>query len=778
MNFALLLGAGFLPFGFLITASVLEMRLWQRTLIAFRLYLPRTLTVDDAARWLGALSGILHPPSGSLFSLPPIVFEVLATQGGIVHHVLVPPALRSTLLASVQANLPGARLDEDPTYLEGDRRTTVAQNYTLTSRVRPLAVDRAASVSAGLVAALQPLSAYERILIQLLVTSAGTPSPVPSRAQQHTANIPGASPLWDGARAIPADAQRALRLKQREPLLYATLRIGVAAATVPRAQELVARSHSMLQGLNAPGVRLVRRLVPSFVVRRQMAARWYPLVHWPLILNAREASSVLAFPFGAQLPGLALGKARQLPPSPVIPRYGNVVGVSDYPGLADRALALVAADRLRHVHLVGPTGTGKSTLLARMALQDIAKGYGVVVIDPKGDLVSDIAARVPAARRTDVVVLDPSAAQDAIVGFNPLRASSSTASHTSDAEARELVADQVLTIFHSMYREFWGPRTDEILRAALFSLTYTDAPDGSAFTLIEVPELLTSPFLRRYVCAHPALPPYLRAFWQWFDGSLSDGERAQATGPVLNKLRAFSMRSTIRLMLGQSQGIALDQQFFQSGILLLSLAKGKVGQETANLLGSLFVAALWQATQARITLPAEERRPVFAYLDEFQDIVRLGADIGLADMLAQARGLGLSLTLAHQYLNQLPGPVKEATLGTVRTHVAFQLEWDDARALEARFAPLTSGDLSGLGTYEFALKPCVDGQTLAPVTGVTLPLSDPVNDVAELARSSRERYGLARPAIEAGLRARLGLMNQAAAGQARRFGREIIGGSP
>lgn len=352
------------------------------------------------------------------------------------------------------------------------------------------------------------------------------------------------------------------------------------------------------------------------------------------------------------------------------------------------------------------------------------------------------------------------------MGFNPLRGV------PRDEAAKELLADHVLSIFHSIYREFWGPRTDEILRAALFSLTHVPAPDGSAFTLMEVPELLTSPALRRYVSNHAALPPYLRAFWRWFEGSLSEGERAQAIGPVLNKLRAFSMRSSIRLMLGQSQGLTLDQHFFRRGILLLSLAKGKLGAEAANLLGSLFVSVLWQATQSRVALPPERRRPFFAYLDEFQDIVRLGAEGSLADMLAQARGLGLSLTLAHQYLSQLPPPVREATLGTVRTHVAFQLEWEDARALEARFAPLTRDDLSGLSTHEIALKPCVDGQTLSPVTAVTLPLGEPLQDTEALARISRERYGLPQADIEAGLHARLGIAKPM---PESRFGREPTG---
>jgi len=765
MAVALVLVVGLLVFGGVYVVSVFERRHWRRTLVAFRLYLPHNLSVDAAAHWLATIAATTHPPQLSLFLLPPVVLEVQASYWGITHYMLVAPSLRGALLAGVQATLPGTRLEETPDYLHAPGRATIAQEVTITSRKRTLALDRAESVSASLVAALQPLGPGEHILIQLLMTSAGTPSPIPSKRTAGSA----VHLLWrDGTASTDAEARRAQRLKQKEPLLAATLRMGVTATSRQRADALLSRSWSMAQGLNAPGVRLVPRLLPSVVVTSRLSARRYPLLRWPLLLNVREASALLAFPFGAHLPGLALGRARQLPPLSIIPTRGNVVGESNYPGMAGRALALSADDRLRHAHLIGPTGTGKSTLLARMALQDIASGYSVVVVDPKGDLVSDIAARVPPERCADVVVLDPSQSQTAIVGFNPLRAVS------SDGAARELIADHVLSIFHSIYREFWGPRTDEILRAALFSLTHTDAPDGSAFTLIEVPELLTSPRLRQYVCVHPALPPYLRAFWQWFDGSLSDGERAQATGPVLNKLRAFSMRNNIRLMLGQSQGVTLDHRFFQRGILLVSLAKGKIGTEAASLLGSLFVASLWQATQARINLPAEQRRPFFAYLDEFQDIVRLGSDTSLADMLAQARGLGLSLTLAHQYLNQLPGAVREATLGTVRTHVAFQLEWDDARALEARFAPLTRRDLSGLDTFEFALKPCVHGQTLSPVTGRTLPLGEPLQDADELAHTSRERYGMARPVIEAGLRTRLGAPSPVSGG---RFGRETVGSS-
>ncbi len=757
----LLLVVGLLPIGVVLAARALDMHAWRRSLQTFRLQLPQDLTIEDVVRWLSAVAATTHPPRWSLLPLPPVALEVVADHAGISHYVLVAAAARDSLLATVRAQLPAARLDAVSLPTSDQDRPMIASELSMTSHIRPLAFERAEAVSTDLLATLQPLAPNERIVIQLIMTSAGTPPPVTSTPSTQ------AVPWWlEGSVPADADAIRAQRTKHRELLLMAALRVGVSAPTRRRANALMERVWSLMQGLNAPGVLLVRRLLPSIMVAGQLQTRRYPLIHWPLLLNVREAVGLAMLPYGAYLPGLAPSRARQLPPLPNVPATGNVVGMSNYPGMTDRALVLTPSDRLRHVHLIGPTGSGKSTLLAQMVLQDIAAGHGVVVVDPKGDLVSDIAARIPPERTPDVVVLDPSEVQTAVVGFNPLR------SVFDDKASRELMADHVLNVFHSIYADFWGPRTDEILRAALFSLTHTHAPDGSIFTLMEVPELLTNPALRRYVSNHPNLPPSVRSFWQWFDGSLSDAQRVETIGPVLNKLRAFSMRSSIRLMLGQSQGVTLGHRFSRRGILLISLAKGKIGSEAANLLGSLFVATMWQTTQARVALPARHRHPIFAYLDEFQDIVRLGADDNLADMLAQARGLGLSLTLAHQYLNQLPSTVRDATLGTVRTHVAFQLEWDDARTLADRFAPVSRDDLAGLNAFEFAMKPCVEGQTLPPLTGTTLPLGEPLQDATALASASRQRYGLHRTAIEAGLQSRVSVGGTATGD---RFGREATG---
>lgn len=183
------------------------------------------------------------------------------------------------------------------------------------------------------------------------------------------------------------------------------------------------------------------------------------------------------------------------------------------------------------------------------------------------------------------------------------------------------------------------------------------------------------------------------------------------------------------------------------------------------------MAALWQSTLARAAVPAARRRPAWAYLDEFQDVLRLGTDSELADMLAQARGLGLGLVLAHQYLDQLPREVRTAVLGTARSQVVFQLDYDDAHTLERRFAPaLTAADLMGLPVHEIAMRPSIHGETRPPTTGITRPLDEPHRDPAALAERSREHYGSIRTAVEAALKARIEAPSAGKFGRTRRGG--------
>jgi hypothetical protein len=747
---------GLVLFGLVLGLRFHDAQVWRRSLVALRLHPPAGLSADNVAAWLGSLSALTHASPWWLTPHPPVVIEISATAQGIAHYLLVPESMRSALLGSVRAHLPGARIEEAPGYLDVRPRPVVAAEWRLTDRQRALGVERAEVTAIGLLASLQPLGSNEHVCVQWILTGAGTPPPVRTTSKES-----GNSILGYGARTVDAEEVRVRRLKAREgPLLHAVGRLGVLARSKPRAYALFGRTWGVLRQLDAPGAQFVRRLLPVSVVADRLTRLSLPLAAWPIVLNAREAVGVVGLPVSERpLPGLGYQVARQVPPPHGLSGSGVTVAVSNYPG-SERPLKLSPADRLRHLYVVGPAGVGKSTLLANLAVQDMEHGDGLALIDPKGDLAADVLERVPAHRRSDVIVADL-ADLSRPIGLNVLAG-------TNSEHGRELAADFVLSVLRSLWAQFWGPRTDDVLRAALLTLTHTAAQDGSAFTLVEVPELLTSLPFRRFVTDQPTVPASLRQFWTWFE-NVSDAERVQIVGPVLNKLRQFTTRTALRLSLGQTKGLNLAAVIARRRILLVTLARGIIGVEAAYLLGSLLVAGLWQATLARAALPQEQRRPFWLYLDEFHQVARL--NIQLADLLAEARGLGVGVVMANQYVSQLSPELRSAVLGTVRSQVVFQVEHDDARALEPRFAPtLSTADLSGLSAYEVALRLCSGNQVLPPMTGQTLPLPDATADANELREASRQRFGMNRADIETAIAARLGGADNAASVGRRRRG--------
>jgi hypothetical protein len=422
---------------------------------------------------------------------------------------------------------------------------------------------------------------------------------------------------------------------------------------------------------NGSGMTTVDQFERALHLRTERPARLNDATRpwlWPLRLNVSELLGVTAWPLGDDpLPGLPAKHPRLLPTDERVRNQSRVVAMGTAPGTT-RPFGLSAHDALHHTHVLGPTGTGKSTLLLNLITVDIAAGRGVIVIDPKGDLINDVLARVPEQRRGDIVVLDPS--DEAPVGLNPLARAS---------RSPELAADGVLAVFRSLYADSWGPRTEDILHASL--LTLGSREDVS---LLYLPLLLTNPGFRRSLTAKLRDPVALGPFWAWYEG-ISDAERQAAVAPVMNKLRAFLLRPAMRAVLGQARPkFALRQVFTERKVLLVSLAKGLLGQETAALLGSLVVAQMWQATLAQASVAPAKRQAVQLYIDEVQDYLRLPTD--LADALAQARGLGVGFTLAHQFLGQLSPAMRAAVLANARSRVCFQLGLDDATVM-ARLHP-------------------------------------------------------------------------------------------
>lgn len=710
--------------GLLVVGRAVEAGRLAAEHVVYRLQFPRDLAAEAVTRFLAGLNGAI--PSG-LVGMEAVAFEVTAENDRITHRLVVPARLAEAVTAALRAHLPNVRFVVDEEH--HPVRVSAARELRLCGRL--LRTDQPEAASAAVLAALQPLG-DEAAVVQWMVR----PTPY-NRLRQR----PSLLALISGRMTDTTTRDRGTeRHKSSEPLFVTVGRVGVRAPSPGRRGQLLRRLVGVLHVLTTPEAAVRVRAVPGALVARRLVQRSLPLVLWPAVVNAAELAALIGFPVGSpQLPGLVLGGCRLLPPSSLVPAHGRIVARSNYPG-TERLLAVDPLDRLRHLWVLGPTGSGKSTLLCNLIRQDAEAGAGVVVVDPMGDLVANCLDRVPPDRVRDVIVLDP--ADDRYpVGLNVL------------ADARhdpELVTDQVVGIFHRLYHAYWGPRSDDILRAAVATLVH----QPETYTLCEVPRLLTDDAFRRRLVGTLDDPIGLEPFWTSFD-NMSAGERTQAIGPVLNKLRAFTMRQRVRRVIGQVEGVDLDVALAEGKLVFVSLRKGLLGDETAALIGALFVARLWQAVQRRTGLPADRRRPVMGYLDEFQDYLALPTNV--ATMLVQARGLGLGLTLAHQNVGQLTPAVRSAVLANARSKAVFQTSADDAHTLARELAPhLGPHDLQGLGPFEVALTVAVGGQVAPPVTGVTLPLAPPTGRGQAARAWSRQTYGTDAAEVDAALRARHG----------------------
>lgn len=457
-----------------------------------------------------------------------------------------------------------------------------------------------------------------------------------------------------------------------------------------------------------------------------------------MTLTASELASLFHLP--VEDARLELAPVRRLP-SGHLPATGRLVCLAE--DAARTPVVLSQADARHHSHLIGATGAGKSTLLLTSGLDVIEAGDSALfVVDSKGDLVRDLEERIPETHLGRVIVIDPSQG-DFPVGLNVLEC--------DDPELSEVVCDSVVTIFRKSYERYWGPRTDDVLRAALLTLLR----NGDA-TLCDVPFLLQQAEGRSAYTGQLDDPVSLGSFWLDFERS-SEGQRMQAVGPVLNKLRAFLFHRNVRNMLGQARstldiGRAMDER----RIVLISLAKGQLGEETSRLLGSFLVARIWQAAMARSRRSEADRTDVNLFLEEFQDYLNLPSSID--DVLAQARGYRLCLTLANQHLGQLTSSTREALSANARTRVVFQVGQEDARYLAREFEPwMTEQQLRNLQRHQVAVRLCVDGRTEPPITGLTRPAPPSLGPeyAALVVRQSAARYGRRRAVVEAEIAARL-----------------------
>lgn len=370
----------------------------------------------------------------------------------------------------------------------------------------------------------------------------------------------------------------------------------------------------------------------------------------------------------------------------------------------NRIFGIKDKDRLYHIWAIGKTGTGKSTLLQNMAISDIQNGKGCAIIDPHGEIAENILNYIPHDRIEDVIYFNP-ADMEFPIAFNPLK--------NVHPEYHHLVGSGLISTFKKLWEANWGPRLEHILKHSL--LTLLEYRDG---TLLDIQPLLTDPAFRMKILSR-VKSQYLLAFWYNEFDKYSNALRAEAIAPILNKLGLFSSSTPIRNMVGQKKRSFQFQKIMDEGkIFIANLSKGIIGEDASTLLGCMLLTSFQLAALYRATKPEHTRRPFYLYVDEAHSYMTTS----FVDILSEARKYGLSLFLAHQYVEQLKDEIRAAVMGNAGTIISFRVGPTDAKYMMEEFYPVFNQyDLINLPRYCMYLKLMINGEASQPFSATTLP---------------------------------------------------------
>lgn len=366
-----------------------------------------------------------------------------------------------------------------------------------------------------------------------------------------------------------------------------------------------------------------------------------------------------------------------------------------------------ADDRTRHIYIIGKTGMGKSTLLENMAVQDIWGGEGMAFMDPHGKTAELLLDYIPPERRDDVLYFAPFDV-DNPVSFNIME--------DVGYDKRHLVVAGLMSAFKKIWQDAWSARMEYILTNTLLALL--EYPDA---TLLAVNRMYTDKEYRKKVVAH-VTDPSVRSFWVDEYAKYTDRYTQDATPAIQNKVGQFTSNPIIRNIIGQPKSsFDVRQMMDNKKIMIINLSKGRIGEANANLLGSMLVTKIYLSAMSRADLSGDEIRKLpnfYLYVDEFQSF----ANESFADILSEARKYNLALTLAHQYIEQMPEEVRAAVFGNVGTMISFRVGAFDSEILEKEFNPVfTAEDMVNLGFTQIYLKLMIDGVSSHPFSATTLP---------------------------------------------------------
>lgn len=462
-----------------------------------------------------------------------------------------------------------------------------------------------------------------------------------------------------------------------------------------------------------------------------------------VVLNTEELATVYHLPhMSVATPNIAWVRSRKLEPPSDLPGTHTaevdagftLLGKTNFRGVRHE-FGIKTSDRRRHIYIIGKTGMGKSTLLENMIFSDIKAGRGVAIVDPHGDLADHVMDFVPSHRTNDVILFDPSD-RDFPIAFNMLE--------NVDPAYNTIVASGLVGIFKKMYAESWGPRLEHILRNTILALL--EYPNT---TMLGITRILQDRDFRRRVIAK-VTDPIVKSFWVNEFEKMDPKMRVEAISPILNKVGQFLSSPIIRNIVGQPKSsVNLRFAMDKKKIVIVNLSKGKIGEDNSSLLGAMMITKFQLDAMSRATQPESERVDFYLYVDEFQNF----ATESFATILSEARKYRLNLTMANQYIAQMPEEVRDAVFGNVGTLNAFQVGFDDAEVIAGQFGgdETMVNDLVALPVGSTYLRLLIDGMPTPVFSMATFPPPklelDPQRR-EKILKFCRERYSAKREVVE------------------------------
>ncbi len=701
-------------------------------------------------------------------------FEIVAHNGVIAFYMVAPREYEMYLEQQLHAVYPEAVIEpvSDYNMFTPQGSIEVAMLKTKLSDVLPLKtyVKDDADPLNTIINAMSKVGAGEGVAVQYLVRSARSNWHGKARSVVEKAHRSGSLREALGSDIFktilppkkstdPMQPQKHLSAKEEEIVkgieeksskagLEVTVRLVASAKEAHRARTMlnhIASSFSQYNyyehgnSLAVAGSGRSATIVRDFIFRRFKESRAF-------ILNTEEMTSLFHLPLkSAETPNILWLTARQAAAPVNLPSEGLVLGTNEFRG-EKREVKIKPVDRMRHTYIIGKSGTGKSQLMANMAIQDIIAGRGLCMIDPHGDLIDDVLKHVPPERADDVVIFSPADIERPmsinLLEFDPRY-----------PEQKSFVINEMIGIFDKLYdlKATGGPIFEQYMRNAML-LIMSDPESGS--TLMEIPKVLSDTAFRNLKlsrCSDPTVVDFWRKEAEKAGG---DAALANVVPYITSKLTSFISNDMMRPIIGQQKSSFNLRDIMDSNkILLVSLPKGIVGELNAHLLGMIIVGKILMAALSRADLSQSERKDFFLYIDEFQNFTT----DSIAQILSEARKYGLGLIIAHQYIGQLSKrgdtTIKDAVFGNVGTMMTFKVGSEDAEYLKKEFAPVFNEyDLINVEKFTTYVKLLIDNTTSRPFSMKTpWPLFGEVNEEmpGRIKHMSRTKYGQDRAQVEA-----------------------------